>query len=323
MTGSTLLFDHFDSVSADGGGGHDTANLNDSGGNDHYVLAPTTGSISNNDYTVNVGGFERINAFSKTGLDTVDTFDSDGNDVFFYRDQIGVLSGDGYLNYTQGFAQVQAYSSGGDDVARIFDTAGNDQFTIDASHAELNSRGLQVSASRFRTSTVIANQGGVDQALIQGTEGADLAHVGEDSIRVELSNGRVNQVFGAERVQLDMLSGHDVAMITGTGDRDVLKARYDEVEFETTLQMLRMTNLERTEFDGNGGADEVIFDEVGELDLLESLGDQATIYLRDHSVKVEDFAFLEARTVDNAIADYDLEAVDYLYMLRGQWTRRS
>ena len=69
----------------------------------------------------------------------------------------------------------------------------------------------------------------------------------------------------------------------------------------------------------------VAFDEVelNDLDLLESIGDQATAYMGDRSITAEDFAVLEARSVDDAIADYSLEAVDYLYLLRGKWAEKK
>jgi hypothetical protein len=321
-TGSTLLFDNFDSVSVLGGGGNDTANLNDSSANDRFVLAPRSGSISNENYTVSVSGFARINAFSKTGQDSVTTRGSAGDDVFFHREGIGVLRGNGYLNFTQGFANVDAFSGGGLDIAQMFDTSGNDQYFVNVNSTTLVASGLRVSASGFWGSHVIANAGGSDRVSIQGTAGADRAEMNPDRLRVVMSNGRTSHVRGAEEIQLDMRGGNDSALLTGTSGRELLTARFDEIEFETTLQMLRMTNVEHTNFDGNGGADEVIFDELGELDLLESLGDRATVYMQNHSVTAEDFALLEARSVDDAIAQYDLEAVDFLYMLRGRWAPR-
>ena len=95
-----------------------------------------------------------------------------------------------------------------------------------------------------------------------------------------------------------------------------------EIELESILRTLRLVNAEHTQFDGNGGVDEVFLDEFESLDLLSSLGDRATAYLQDRTVTVEDFDMLEASTVDNAIAEYDLEAVDYQYTLNGNWIRR-
>ena len=121
------------------------------------------------------------------------------------------------------------------------------------------------------------------------------------------------------QTNVDTKGGIDFSYITGSEEREKLTASYSQVELETTLQLLRMTNVEHTRFDGNGGGDTV---DLEDLDLLESLGSQATAYLRDHTVVAEEFSLLEANSVDNAIAQYDIEAVDYLYLLRGQWRRK-
>ena len=91
---------------------------------------------------------------------------------------------------------------------------------------------------------------------------------------------------------------------------NILSGGFDEAEFETTLQLLQLTNAEHTNADGDN------LDE--NLDLLGTLGDQAKTYLSDHANTEEDFAVLEARSVDDAIADYSVESIDYLYTLRGQ-----
>ena len=176
-----------------------------------------------------------------------------------------------------------------------------------------------VSASDFKIVDLIANQGGHDEAFLTGTDGSDVARAQQSNTRVVLSTGQTVNAEGFESTELDLLNGLDLAFLKGTDGREVLNASYDEVEFETTLSLLRLTNVEDTSFDGNGGDDEVLF---GDLDLLESIGDRATAYLRDHSVVAEDFSLLEARSVDNAIAEYDLEAIDYLYVLRGQWAKK-
>jgi hypothetical protein len=132
----------------------------------------------------------------------------------------------------------------------------------------------------------------------------------------------MQRAVGFEEFEIDTRAGDDAAFLTGTLGNDKLTASYSDAEFETTLQLLQMVNTERTSFDGNGGIDEVVLDEMGNLDLLSSIGDKATAYLRDHTVSFEDIDLLEANTVDDAIADYDLEAVDYLYMLRGQWKQK-
>ena len=317
--GTTIMFDGFDSISVDGGGGNDQANLNDSLNDDQFTVSPSHATVSNGDYEVTVDGFEVINAYSNHGTDSIQMIDSMSNDEFVHRSELSSLTGERYWNFAHGFASVKAISVGGWDTAKIFDSAGDDVFRGEGGNVEMIASEQNVSVENFKVVNLVANQGGFDRAILSGTDGNDIARARESNTRVLMSTGQTVNVDGVQSTELDLLAGLDVAFMTGTDGREVLNASYDEVEFETTLQLLRMTNVEHSNFDGNGGDDEV---SLGDLDLLESLGEKATAYLKDHSVVAEEFAILEARSVDSAIAEYDLEAVDYLYMLRGQWAKK-
>ena len=324
VDGTNLVFNHFTNIDVDGGGGQDRANLNDSAGNERYVLAHKTGTVFSANSTVSVNDFSRINAFATRGQDTVELRDStnatsNGTDIFDSRDGRNVLYGEGYLLYAGGFDNVEVISTGGNDIAQIFDTAGNDVLYSTGGDGQLVSAEGSVSAKDFKVVNLIANRGGHDRAIVTGTDGNDAVHANENALRVVNSNGQTNRVRGADVVDIDLGRGVDLAFLTGTEGDDTLTGDYNSVELETTLQLLRMTNVEHTEFDGNGGNDEVDLDD---LDLLESFGDQAKAYLEDRTITVEDFAILEARSVDSAIADYSIEAVDYLYLLRGQWAKK-
>ena len=324
VTGTRLVFNHFADVTVDGGGGQDLANLNDSAGNEHYVLTPKSGTIFSANSTVSVNDFSRINAFATSGHDTVELRDSanassNNDDIFDHRDDVSVLYGEGYQLYARGFDAVEAVSTGGSDIAQVFDTAGNDVLYSNSGDVELVSDSTSVAAKDFRIANLIANRGGFDRAVATGTDGADVVHADEARVRIANSNGQTNNIRGADSVEVDLGRGVDRVILTGTEGRDTLTGSFDEIEFETTLRMLQLTNAEHTNFDGNGGNDVV---DLEDLDLLESLGDQAKAYLGDRTISVEDFAILEARSVDDAIADYSLEAIDYLYVLRGQWAKK-
>lgn len=324
VEGTYLVFNHFTNVDVDGGGGEDLANLNDGVGSQHYVLSPKAGTLYSANSTVSINEFSRINAFSTKGQDTIELRDSlsstsNNVDIFDHRNGINILYGESYLLYASGFDSVEAISTGGADIAQIFDTTGNDVFYSNAGDAEMVSDAGTVAAKDFKVVNLVANRGGHDRAVVTGTDGADVVRANQNGVRIINSNGQTNRIKGADVVDVDMGGGVDLAFLTGSEGRDTLTGSYDNVEFETTLQMLRMTNVEHTHFDGNGGGDEVNLDD---LDLLESIGDQAKAYLQDRTISAEDFAIMEARSVDQAIADYSIEAVDYLYILRGKWAKK-
>ena len=179
-----------------------------------------------------------------------------------------------------------------------------------------------MSTEGFKQVNLIARNGGYDQAILNGTDREDVVLADVDSSRMKMSNGQTTRVVGVEDTQIDMGGGIDLAFIAGSEGNETLDASYSQVELETTLQLLRITNVEHTHFEGNGGTDTVNIDEVGELDLIKSLGDEAVAYLQDHTVTAKEFANLEASTVDNAIANYDLEKVDFEYILSGKWLKK-
>ena len=319
---SKLQFDHFESVFIDGAGGSDSANLHDTYRNDQFVLAPGIAHYTNVEFEVAVDNVDTINAYSRHGSDSVVMRDSEFNDQFTFRDQKATMQGGGYLSFAQGFAFVHAFANGGSDAALILDTHANDQFTVAADRTSMTTSGLKVFVHDFESTHVRSERGGFDQANVYGTSGNDHVDVGASHVRVNTSAGTEHQVWGVDQTQLNTLRGHDSAQLEGTENREQLRSGVDEIEFETTLQMLRMVNLTETHFNGNGGPDEVSLEDLGELDLLESLGDAARIHRGDQTITAEEFAFLEAQTVDDAIAQYDLDDVDFLYMLRGGWVSR-
>ena len=106
--------------------------------------------------------------------------------------------------------------------------------------------------------------------------------------------------------------------LRGSDGDDSLTIGPENIEFETTLQMLRLTNLERSHFNGGEGQDTVTINDAENLDVLESLGDGARAVLRNHTAVLSDFEELETNAVDDAIADYDLEKVDFRFNLGGK-----
>ena len=320
--GTLVMVDGYDSVAFNGGGGNDYANLYDSVGNDQFVLDPNSATLTTDSYQISINDVQRVNAFSTSGSDSVTFNDSAGKDTFDHRNGLSVLNGNGYTSLAKGFANVHVVSQGGNDIAQVFDTAGDDTFYGNQGDTEMHADGLWVSTEGFKHVNLIARNGGHDRAVLTGTDREDVVLADVDSARLTMSNGQSNRVVGMEETQVDMGGGIDLAFITGSEGQERLEAGYSEVELETTLQLLRMTNVEHTHFEGNGGGDQVSFEEFGELDLLESLGDEAVAYLKDHTVHVKEIANIEANTVDDAIASYDLQKVDFDYILSGDWLKK-
>ncbi len=322
--GGVVVVEGFSSVRINGLGGQDRASLIDSAANDKFVLRPSYVHMANQQSRLWASSFESISVVGGRGQDQISIHDSVLNDVFSLDNGVATMTGNGYVNVAQGFNQIAVVASTGIDLAQLFDTAQSDTFTSNDNQTELkSSNGYLVTTIGFDRVNVVAKYGGHDNAILIGSQGTDVLQANVNSVSLKDNNSQIRRVVGFENTTVDLRGGVDRAILTGSAGTERLTASYSEIEFETTLQLLQLRNTEDTGFDGNGGSDEVAFEEFGELDLLKSLGNKATAYLKDHTITAEEFSILEARSVDHAIAEYDLEAVDYLYMLRGQWKSKN
>ena len=302
-----------------GQGGHDLANVFDSAGDDRFVVKPNYVFADTDDGRVWATGFERINVFSRSGDDTVELSDSRGNDAFYQNRNDSILSGDGFANLARGFQNVFVESIGGTDFAQLSDTAANDVFTVRGDQARVESSTRLTTTDGFDRVNIVATAGGYDRAVLIGSAGSDVLYADRNSTTMTASSGEITRAVGFDRVDVNGGGGLDLSFVQGSEQNESFYADSDEVEFQSTVQLLRMVQFEQTHFDGNGGADEVTLEEFDELDLLSGLGDQATALLNGRSITLEDFAYLEAGTSDGRDARQDIEAVDFLFTLKGDW----
>ena len=319
---ATFVFDSFNSVTVDGNGGDDLANLVGTDGKDEFLLGPNTGVRNNDQGSVSVNDFSRINAVAtdldqqkQTGnYDSLNLVDSIGNDSLYQNNQDVVLSGEGYHLYGQGFTNVQVESVGGIDQARIFDTAGNDTFKSTIAQVSLRAQDLLVSASGFEDVSFTSTAGN-DRATIIGSAGDDLLKAGVDDISFTTEAGNQLNLSGVARTFADLGPGDDRAELTGGAGDDQFEVGDENADFNSLMQFLRVRDFQNVSFDGNGGNDNVKIS--GTVDLLAALGDQATVVLENHRVQLADFSALDVDSIDDAIVDLDYDLLDFNTNLNG------
>jgi hypothetical protein len=310
----------FNHVVVDGRGGDDTATVYDTAGDDEFTVMPGYISVNTDQYNLSATGFERINSQSSNGgQDSIELFDSYGDDRFIQKGDRTVMRGTSYLNYAHGFTQITAISRSGQDVAQLFDSAGNDTFVSADGRTTMSNASKSTSTFGFERVNAIAAYGGNDRAELQGSSGVDFVFANANSVTLTNDQGHTSRAVGFNVIDVDTRLGDDVAYLRGSEAREVLTADDELVEFNTVLQEVRLLNTETSRFDGNGGADEVIFGNFEELDLLSAIGDKATAYLDRHRVIAEDFSMLIGTSAAGQTARHDFGAVDYLFMLQGDW----
>ncbi len=309
----------FESTAVIASAGQDFAQLYDSSGNDYFRLSADGFHVSLGNNDIWGAGFERTNAWSRSGFDTVVMNGSDADDSLIHRPDKTRFQSENYLQSASGFEQVTVWANGGSDSARIHDSAGFDSFRAEGDQSELHSSVQSLYSNGFESVDVSANNGGLDSAILIGTAGGDFVSATASSVRLTNASGIEVVIRSFDRVTVDTLGGFDSSNLAGGAGSDRLRSLDNGIEFESTVQMLRIVHAESHDFSGGGGVDEIVFSDFDSLDLLQALGDRATAFLNAQRIEVSDFDFLEARAKAGATGLYEIEAVDYLYLLDGNW----
>ena len=309
----------FEQTRIDGRGGQDVVNLRGSAEADQFELSGKSGSVLAQKFEAWVQNISRINAMGESN-DSIHLRDTAGDDAFDSQGNSASMYGDDYRIWSRGFASITATASTGNDVAQIVDTAGNDTFYAWTGLTRLINSHLSVTAEGFDRVNAIANQGGFDTARLVGTNRNDTVIADTESVSVKDGFDKTTRAVGFEQVTFDGRQGADRAYLEGSSGNESFVVEDAKVRFEAAMQELGLENVESSSFDGKGGIDEAIFGDFEELDLLAAVGDKAVAYLENHTATAVDIDLLEATSRSGGAADYDIEAVDYLYMLKGEWS---
>lgn len=303
---TSFVFDNFVDTQVVGNGGRDVANLHGTQGDDTFSLAPEASQISNDSKSVRVRGFFQVNALAgNSGQDVLNLTDSAGNDSFYQNNQDTVLIGDGFHFYGHGFKNIRAESIGGVDSALLNDTAATDQFRFSPGWTRLTSSNLSVRAIGFEHVNFDSSAGGSDRATVNGSSGHDVLSATVDTVNLQTADGSTLNLGGVSRTFVSLDDGEDRVDLVGSSLRETLDVDASYVEFESNDQYLKVHKFETVNFDGNGGGDSVGFE--GTLDLLAAIGDQAQVVMDKHRVNLDDFSSLDVSSVDEAIANLNID----------------
>ena len=263
-------------------------------------------------------GFERTMADAGVGHDRVTLQGTGLDDYLLHRAEATRLHSQAYLQSVSGFDRIDVVAGAGQDAARIYDTVGNDSFLAEGFHTRLINSSQTLNTEGFNTVTAFGG-GGFDFASVTGTAGDDAVSATAKGVQVTSEPAATLQVRGYDQVMVDTLDGFDSAHLVGDERADLLRSIENGLEYESTVQLLKIVRAENHEFSGGGGADEVVFSQFDQLDLLQAMGDKAVAYLENQQIHVSDFRFLQASTRDGEIGGYEMDAVDFLFHLEGDW----
>ena len=260
---------------------------------------------------------------SNGGFDTVVINGGDASERLTFQDSEARLQGDGYILSATGFEQTSVWGHGGTDTANIHTVGTNNSFEAQGFDSQLRTGSVQLNTNSFEIVDVFADLAGTNSASLVGTDFADSVSATEDSAKLLSALGIEVTVHGFDNVDIDTRAGFDNSVIVGGAGVDLLRSLEQGVEYQSVRQLLRIVEAENHVFDGGEGFDEVLFDDFEDLDLLAALGDGATAYTNSRTVEAVDIEFLEAVSRPDATGLYEIDAVDFLFLLDGQWESNS
>ncbi len=162
------------SISIDGGGGEDAADIAGSAGNDLFTTRSNTATLEGSGYQLRITNTAVINAVGGGGSDVAKLFDSPGDDLFVATPHYGALYSDGFAAQANGFDGVHSYATaGGNDVAKMYDSPGDDNFYSSPDEGALWGAGFYNRAKNFEAVHAFATAGGTDQADLHDSAGDD------------------------------------------------------------------------------------------------------------------------------------------------------
>lgn len=317
-----LLARGFENATFDGNGGNDVANLIATTADEVFDLNQTSATVTGGRSEASIENVRRINVIGADGDDQITLTGSNGDDRLNSRNNSAAFVGDQFSHYVSQISNLTVNATRGNDVANLSGTAGDDNFHHSPNATTLTTDAGQVTVEGFELVVGRSTQGN-DTATFQGSNGRENFFANETTVQATDAGGNVVRAIGFGESTIDGRGGEDRVTLRGGQGDQTLRINFDDVEFETTLQMLRLTNVERSQFQGGGGHDRVEINDVRTLDLLSSLGTGAEAILRRHTATFSDVDEVEANAVDDAIAAYDLESVDFQFNLNGNWRHRD
>jgi len=165
----------FEVLDADAGSGYDTAEMEDTAGDDLFSADPDVAIMSGDGFEHTATGFDVVTGRAVNGgNDEASLYDSPGDDTFLATPTEAELYGPDFDILIEGFDTVYAIADlGGDDVAELYDSAGDDTFDATPDDAILVGDGFALAAAGFGTVAAFADAGGVDTASLTDSAGDD------------------------------------------------------------------------------------------------------------------------------------------------------
>jgi subtilisin family serine protease len=317
LTGSGFTYTALgvESVTMNTGGGSDTANFYDTAGDDRLVAKPNFTYLSGNNFYHRATGFANVYGYATAGgNDISELYDTAGSDQFKGKPTFSTFTGANMYRYVQGFDYVYAYSfAGGNDVAELYDSPNDDIYTAYWDYCALRT-GMSFNLVRnFEYVYAYASVGGYDTANMYDSPGDD-QFIGRPDNSLYRGTGFQNTVKYFDKVKaFSLYGGTDTATLFGTSGNDTLTSYQNESWFYGSGYQLSAHNFSNTKIRGMGGNDTAQLAGVATGDTLYGRSDFLYWYQATGRVQVEEFDHIAATLAAGALANIDVQSVDYVF----------
>ncbi len=160
----------FRNVTANSGGGIDSAKMYDSAGNDTFVSNISTASFTGATFRYTANGYTKLYAYQTRGNDTATLTGTAGNDRFAGNSAFVILSSGVFIQQVFSFSTVIVNAGTGTDIATLDDSTGNDTLNASGSSAELTyASGRKIRLNGFDRVTARGTAGGVNRRNVTGS----------------------------------------------------------------------------------------------------------------------------------------------------------
>ena len=294
--------------------------LNGSAGSDHVRIDSATVRGNLGSLRFQVTGAEQASFDGAAGSDTLRIADTAGTD------QLQVTNGS--VSWTSDLATATYIAAtnvetifaegSGTDAMDIASTTHNIDGELRHGRQKLQVGGTSVYGEGFSIVQITGN-GSNDAVDVHGSTGNERAYWIGDQVTV-LGTGLQYRLSGIESSSIDGGGGYDVAILYGTSNTEEFAAgREGNVAWNGQTANGSLSGFERYIVNGRGGGDRVDLSEFEESDQLTGHGQTLNAELGGIQYYFRNLENLRASTNPNSSSHADLDAVDYLFELEGDW----
>ncbi|MEX0726284.1 MAG: Calx-beta domain-containing protein [Planctomycetaceae bacterium] len=249
-TGVNLFVDatSFSTVEVFGGGGVDSAVMNDTVGDDSFTSYVYEATLTGSGVTHKVRDFANVSVLSYAGgYDTANLFDTAGSDRFIGRDTRSNMTGSNYNHSVSRFDRVNAYAFlSGFDLAYIYGSSGDDRLVSRPDRASMRGPGYEYLVTSFETTYAFAKPGGNDTALMLDSAGDDV-YFGTPVTGILRGAAYHTQAFDFNLLEVQMSTGNDQAKVVDVANLDTVFGSGNLFELTRSFQKDRLTGFDTIE----------------------------------------------------------------------------